>query len=87
PEEEEHIPRPPNSYMLYRVDGLTPLQVQFEKEHQKRLSMTDASKILGPRWANESAEVRQEYERRAKVARAEHDKKYPNYVFKPVKKK
>ncbi|KAG0240635.1 hypothetical protein BGX31_001822 [Mortierella sp. GBA43] len=71
------IPRPPNSFLIYR------------KEHAKAykgLVATELSSKLAEAWNNETPECRAHYARLAEKAKKEHAIKYPNYKFTPIKR-
>lgn len=79
---EEKVPRPPNSFMLYR------------KEKQALLRSTDGSltntvisKRVGEMWANESEEVKDAFASLAQAAKEEHALRHPNYKFMPRRSK
>ncbi|GAA6035238.1 hypothetical protein JCM8097_006434 [Rhodosporidiobolus ruineniae] len=77
-------PRPPNAWICYRSARVQELKgtAQYAK-----LPQADVSKIIGELWRNESAEVRAQYEELAKVKKAEHKEKHPDYAFRPVRRK
>ncbi|KAF9970306.1 hypothetical protein BGZ65_011230, partial [Modicella reniformis] len=71
------IPRPPNSFLIYR------------KEHAKAykgLVATELSTKLAEAWNNETGECRAHYARLAEKAKKEHAIRYPNYKFTPIKR-
>ncbi|KAF9177459.1 Casanova [Haplosporangium sp. Z 767] len=71
------IPRPPNSFLIYR------------KEHATRyagLVATRLSTKLAEAWRKETPERRAHYAMLAEKAKQEHAIKYPNYKFTPVKR-
>lgn len=73
PEEEKRVPRPPNAFILYRADLSRTLKaVGHAKQSQAQLS-----KFVGSMWREESAEVRAEWEEKARVVKAEHLLKHP----------
>ncbi|CAO3573318.1 unnamed protein product [Mortierella alpina] len=71
------IPRPPNSFLIYR------------KEHAARyagLVATELSTKLAQAWKVESPERRNHYAMLAEKAKQDHAVKYPNYKFTPMKR-
>ncbi|KAI9068370.1 putative HMG box protein, partial [Trametes sanguinea] len=74
-------PRPPNAWMLYRADKSKEL-TESQPEGVVILQ-SQISKILGQRWTQESKDVRDVYERKAKEAKREHDRMYPGYKYTP----
>lgn len=77
-----HIPRPPNSFILYRVHAL-----QKRKEGLKgtvdTITMADFGKLIGPKWRNEAPEVKAYWNMKAAEAKLEHAAKYPEYEYHP----
>ncbi|KAG6915582.1 hypothetical protein DXG01_010850 [Tephrocybe rancida] len=76
----EKIPRPPNSFIVYRSHVLRtmPAPLLGTKRNQ-----SDLSKTIGEMWRNESPEVRAQFERRAAVLKKEHEEAYPGYQYAP----
>ncbi|KAF9945682.1 Casanova [Mortierella alpina] len=71
------IPRPPNSFLIYR------------KEHAARyagLVATELSTKLAQAWKKETPERRNHYAMLAEKAKQDHAVKYPNYKFTPMKR-
>ncbi|KAG0333550.1 hypothetical protein BG000_009078 [Podila horticola] len=71
------IPRPPNSFLIYR------------KEHAKKfagLVATELSTKLAMAWKKETPERQAYYAGLAERAKQEHALKFPNYKFTPVKR-
>ncbi|WVF70300.1 hypothetical protein IAT40_005089 [Kwoniella sp. CBS 6097] len=52
----------------------------------KGLPQADISKLISNLWKSESAERKAFYERRADLRKIEHQKKYPDYKFQPMRK-
>ena len=73
-------PRPPNAWILYRSHKLR------ELPSEKGRVQADVSKTISDMWRNEEESVRLDYERLADQRKAEHQLKYPDYRFQPVKK-
>ncbi|KAJ4463577.1 mating-type protein MAT1-2, partial [Lentinula edodes] len=74
------IPRPPNSWILFRADMLRDpdFRAQYPNAHQHVIS-----KALSVLWRNASKEVKEEYERRAEGAKLKHMILHPDYVYRP----
>lgn len=74
---DTHIPRPPNAFILFRSSFVKQQHIpgSIEGNHSQ------LSKIVGACWQRLSYEERQVWERKAKEARAEHKRLYPNYRF------
>ncbi|KAM5534501.1 hypothetical protein V8D89_011833 [Ganoderma adspersum] len=83
-QEQEHIPRPPNRFILYRVHAWKERLAQLERDNAPQ-TMTSAAfaQYIGPIWRSEPKEVRAFWEAKAKEAKREHKAKYPNYVYRP----
>jgi hypothetical protein len=77
-------PRPPNAWILYRSDKIK--QLPPVEPGAPRRAQSDVSKMISRMWREESESVKAEYEKRADVKKAEHQAKYPNYRFQPMKK-
>ncbi|KAK3831388.1 MAG: hypothetical protein JOS17DRAFT_745188 [Linnemannia elongata] len=74
---EVKVPRPPNSFIIYR------------KEHSagySKITAAELSKILGEQWAKEPPERKAYYAKLAKAAEKEHALKFPYYKFTPAKR-
>lgn len=76
---DDHIPRPPNAFILFRSSFIKSRHVstQVETNH------STLSKIIGLTWQNMPHEERQFWHSKAKVAQAEHKRKFPDYAFRP----
>jgi HMG (high mobility group) box len=74
---EDHVPRPPNSFIIYRNDNA---------HHYSNLSATLLSVALAKRWRDEPPSIRSRYNKLAELERISHIKKYPDYKFRPRKK-
>ena len=77
---ENHIPRPPNAFILFRSSFIKNQHVtsQVETNH------STLSKIIGLTWQNLPHEERQVWHAKAKVALEEHKRKFPQYAFRPL---
>jgi hypothetical protein len=78
-----HIPRPPNAFILFRSSFIKSQHVSSEVE----TNHSTLSKIIGLTWKNLPNEERQIWHARAKVAFDDHKRKFPTYAFKPVHNK
>ena len=78
-----HIPRPPNAFILFRSYFIKSQHVSSEVE----TNHSTLSKIIGLTWKNLPIEERQIWHARAKVALEDHKRKFPSYAFKPVHSK
>lgn len=78
-----HIPRPPNAFILFRSAFIKSQHVSSEVE----TNHSTLSKIIGLTWKNLPNEERQIWHARAKVALDDHKRKFPSYAFKPVHNK
>ncbi|RKP01646.1 hypothetical protein CXG81DRAFT_11716, partial [Caulochytrium protostelioides] len=74
----EKVPRPPNSFMTFRMD----------KQHAVLASYPDAnnmdiSKIIGAMWRDADPAVKQIYRERAEEGRRLHRERFPGYHYTP----
>ncbi|TFY65830.1 hypothetical protein EVG20_g5262 [Dentipellis fragilis] len=76
---DDHIPRPPNAFILFRSSFIKSQHVSTEVE----TNHSTLSKIIGLTWQNMPHEERQFWHTKAKVAQAEHKRKWPDYSFRP----
>src|SRR6266403_497573 len=76
---DDHIPRPPNAFILFRSSFIKSRHVSTEVE----TNHSTLSKIIGLTWQNMPHEERQFWHSKAKVAQAEHKRKFPDYAFRP----
>ncbi|KAF9977888.1 hypothetical protein BGZ73_004484 [Actinomortierella ambigua] len=74
---DDHIPRPPNSFILYRID----IAAKCGK-HMARL----LSKVIGHRWRNETPECKAYYTEKARQAAELHKHENPDYKFRPAQR-
>ncbi|BGP42246.1 hypothetical protein JCM10449v2_006251 [Rhodotorula kratochvilovae] len=77
-----HVPRPMNSFMLYRSAQLKELG-EYRDESGTKLQQADLSRLIAVKWREESAEVREGYTRRALQEKELHALRYPDYAFRP----
>ena len=80
---DNHIPRPPNAFILFRSSFIKSQHVSTEVE----TNHSTLSKIIGLTWQNLPEEERQLWHSRAKEALNEHKRKFPKYAFRPVQTK
>ncbi|KAH8082797.1 hypothetical protein BXZ70DRAFT_1080519 [Cristinia sonorae] len=80
---ENHIPRPPNAFILFRSSFIKGQVVSSDVE----TNHSTLSKIVGLTWAKLSHEERQKWHTMAKMAQEEHKRKYPEYAFRPLHSK
>jgi hypothetical protein len=77
---ENHIPRPPNAFILFRSSFIKSQHVSTEVE----TNHSTLSKIIGLTWQNLPHEERQVWHAKAKAALEEHKRKFPQYAFRPL---
>ncbi|TFK31778.1 hypothetical protein BDQ12DRAFT_671599 [Crucibulum laeve] len=77
---ENHIPRPPNAFILFRSSFIKSQHVSTEVE----TNHSTLSKIIGLTWQNLPNEERQIWHAKAKATLEEHKRKFPQYAFKPL---
>lgn len=73
------IPRPRNCWIIYCSQNRTDLPTN--------ISTTEKTKILAEKWQNESDEVKSYYSRLAEEEERLHREKYPDYRYRPTRKK
>ncbi|KAG9308222.1 hypothetical protein JVU11DRAFT_12239 [Chiua virens] len=76
---EDHIPRPPNAFILFRSSFIKSQHVSTEVE----TNHSTLSKIIGLTWQNMPHDERQVWHAKAKQALEDHRKKWPQYAFRP----
>ncbi|KAF9261283.1 HMG-box, partial [Marasmius fiardii PR-910] len=69
-----HIPRPPNAFILYRAVMLR----QLSKKPQSALSQE-----IGKMWKSLDAEERRKWYDLAEEAKQQHSLAYPGYKYRP----
>ncbi|CCA72393.1 hypothetical protein PIIN_06327 [Serendipita indica DSM 11827] len=81
--QEGHIPRPPNAFILFRSDLVARKAVptSLEADH------STISKIIGVCWRTLPARQRKRWEQKAQEAKALHKERYPDYRYTPVHRK
>lgn len=78
-----HIPRPPNAFILFRSAFIKSQHVSTEVE----TNHSTLSKIIGLTWQNLPEDERQIWHSKAKAALDEHKRKFPQYAFRPLHSK
>ena len=80
---ENHIPRPPNAFILFRSSFIKAQHVSqsIETNH------STLSKIIGLTWKNLSDSERKEWHDKAKKEQEAHRRKFPKYAFRPQQTK
>ncbi|WP_172575395.1 HMG-box domain-containing protein [endosymbiont GvMRE of Glomus versiforme] len=82
-EKKNHIPRPPNAFILYRKDKAALFRDLLEV---RLITNQQISKEIAKLWRNESFEVKERYKKLAKSFDEEHKKNNPSYKYSPQKK-
>jgi len=77
---DNHIPRPPNAFILFRSSFIKSQHVSTEVE----TNHSTLSKIIGLTWQNLPHDERQVWHAKAKAALEEHKRKFPQYAFRPL---
>ncbi|GAA5797486.1 hypothetical protein HPULCUR_002873 [Helicostylum pulchrum] len=77
-----HIPRPVNSFMSYRTEKQFIIR-QFCPTANHR----DISKMVAKWWHNVSSTEKAIFVNKAKLAKENHNKQYPDYTFRPKAKR
>ncbi|KAF9066012.1 hypothetical protein BDP27DRAFT_1424284 [Rhodocollybia butyracea] len=77
---ENHIPRPPNAFILFRSSFIKSQHVSTEVE----TNHSTLSKIIGLTWQNLPEDERQVWHAKAKAALDDHKRKFPQYAFRPL---
>ncbi|CAJ0851444.1 3102_t:CDS:2, partial [Entrophospora sp. SA101] len=80
--DKNYIPRPKNCFMAYREHIKEKFLIENPGINNKVVSVLAANM-----WNNEPEDVKEHWRERAKQLKLEHKIKYPNYKFKPQKKK
>ncbi|GES81365.1 hmg box protein [Rhizophagus clarus] len=80
--DKNYIPRPKNCFMAYREH----IKEKFLSENPG-MNNKVVSVLAANMWNNEPENVKEIWRERAKQLKAEHKLKYPDYKFKPQKKK
>lgn len=75
------IPRPPNSWILFRRDKSKQL-----REANPNISTGEVSTEAARQWKALSEEEKGFYQEMARQAAEQHKAQYPNYIYKPARK-
>ncbi|PPQ74886.1 hypothetical protein CVT26_011447 [Gymnopilus dilepis] len=75
-----HIPRPPNAFILFRSSFIKGRHVSTGVE----TNHSTLSKIIGLTWQGLPEDERQKWHARAKIALTEHRRRFPQYTFRPI---
>ncbi|KIW15927.1 hypothetical protein PV08_05977 [Exophiala spinifera] len=75
---EPKIPRPRNSFMLFRQHRQSSIMAQ-----NPGLQIPDVSKIIGEQWRRLSSEAKEEWNMLAEEEKARHQQQYPGYRYQP----
>ncbi|KAI9140592.1 hypothetical protein BKA69DRAFT_1125505 [Paraphysoderma sedebokerense] len=78
----DHIKRPPNAYFIYQAQQMPKI-----REQRPNLTNPEYSQIIAKMWKEESVEVRTQFAELAKKAKQEHAEKYPDYKYRPQRKR
>ncbi|KAF5376517.1 hypothetical protein D9615_008570 [Tricholomella constricta] len=81
----DHVPRPLNSFMLYRADQLTDLP-PLPPGRSNAWTQPEISGIVSKRWQIATSEVKAYWKARADVAKVTHAQLYPGYRYQPKRK-
>ncbi|KAF2220330.1 MAT1-2-1, partial [Elsinoe ampelina] len=72
------IPRPKNCFILYRQHHHSNMVYRFPNMHNNQISQ-----VIGAMWKSEPQAVRDEWKRKAELAKIEHERMYPDYQYAP----
>ncbi|KAH9921395.1 high mobility group box domain-containing protein [Fomitopsis serialis] len=79
----DHIPRPPNAFMLFRSELWAKEKIKSTVERDHRM----ISRMAGAAWNALPESERVPYRRLAELAKQRHAEAYPDYKYSPVFKK
>ncbi|KAE9404690.1 hypothetical protein BT96DRAFT_813151, partial [Gymnopus androsaceus JB14] len=74
-----HIPRPPNAFILFRSAFIRSRKISSSIEGNH----STLSKIIGQVWRGLPEPERKEWEEKARIAQEEHRMRYPDWRFSP----
>ncbi|CCD22673.1 Rox1p NDAI_0A05180 [Naumovozyma dairenensis CBS 421] len=81
------IPRPKNAFILFRQHYHKELIDDWSKNGVHIPHNSEISKILGHKWKNITEKEREYWSDMAKEEKKQHGKKYPQYKYKPTRRK
>ncbi|KAK7436739.1 hypothetical protein VKT23_009834 [Stygiomarasmius scandens] len=80
---ENHIPRPPNAFILFRSSFIKSQHVSTGVE----TNHSTLSKIIGMTWQNLPEQEKMVWHAQARAKLDEHKRKFPEYTFRPLHSK
>lgn len=83
---EKKIPRPRNAFILFRQHHHRLLIDEWTAQGVDIPHNSKISKILGVRWKSLNEQERSHWEEQARKEKYEHEKKYPDYRYKPTRR-
>ncbi|KAI8380675.1 hypothetical protein BD560DRAFT_444385 [Blakeslea trispora] len=78
---QSSIPRPMNCFLLYRLEKQKEIVAKYAGVNHR-----DISKIIAQWWKKTTNEEKEPYREKARLAKLEHLKLYPDYKYMPKKK-
>ncbi|KAF5377085.1 hypothetical protein D9615_010551 [Tricholomella constricta] len=81
----DRVPRPPNSFMLYRADQLTNLP-PLPQGRSNAWTQPEISGMASKSWKSATPEVKAHWKARADEAKVTHELLYPDYRYQPTRK-
>ncbi|KAF5377093.1 hypothetical protein D9615_010554 [Tricholomella constricta] len=81
----DRVPRPPNSFMLYRADQLTNLP-PLPPGRSNAWTQPEISGMASKSWKSATPEVKAYWKERADAAKVTHELLYPDYRYQPTRK-
>ncbi|QLQ78876.1 hypothetical protein HG537_0B02240 [Torulaspora globosa] len=84
--EKEKIPRPRNAFILFRQHNHKLLIDEWTAKGVEIPHNSKISKLLGVKWKELSNEEKVHWKQLAEKEKNDHEKKYPDYRYKPVRK-
>lgn len=80
------IPRPKNAFILFRQHYHRVLIDEWTTQGVEIPHNSNISKIIGTKWKGLQPEEKSHWETLAKKEKLEHERKYPEYKYKPIRK-